>query len=150
MCILRNDVVTQTCPTILPQIIGGFLVIFISARRLIMARPTQNMENCTIVITYVGGHFTPFKIIINMGPFQINAKLTVIRIQQWKTSGNMSVKCIPPEHHFYIEKKKKKKKKKKLGYVGIFLFFLFLLQNIDCGYSLEPPRRSNQSRQSML
>ena len=29
----------------------------------------------------------------------------------------------------------------KLGYAGVDLFFLFLLQNIDCGYSLEPPRR---------
>ena len=29
----------------------------------------------------------------------------------------------------------------KLGYAGINLFFLFLLQNIDCGYSLEPPHR---------
>ena len=29
----------------------------------------------------------------------------------------------------------------KLGYAGVCLFFLFLLQNIDCGYSLEPPRR---------
>ena len=29
----------------------------------------------------------------------------------------------------------------KLGYAGVYLFFLFLLQNIDCGYSLEPPRR---------
>ena len=28
----------------------------------------------------------------------------------------------------------------KLGFVGVYLFFLFLLQNIDCGYSLEPPR----------
>ena len=28
----------------------------------------------------------------------------------------------------------------KLGYAGVYLFFLFLLQNIDCGYSLEPPR----------
>ena len=26
----------------------------------------------------------------------------------------------------------------KLGYAGVYLFFLFLLQNIDCGYSLEP------------
>ena len=34
--------------------------------------------------------------------------------------------------HFYIAK---------LGYAGVYLFFLFLLQNIDCGYSLEPPRR---------
>ena len=49
---------------------------------------------------------------------------------------NMSV-------HFYIEK---------LGYEGVYLFFLFLLQNIDCGYSLEPPRRggSNEYPQSMF
>ena len=37
----------------------------------------------------------------------------------------------PLEPHFYIEK---------LGYAGVYLFFLFLLLNIDCGYSLEPPR----------
>ena len=40
------------------------------------------------------------------------------------------MKFIPLTPHFYIEK---------LGY----LFFLFLLQNIDCGYSLEPPLQSN-------
>ena len=28
----------------------------------------------------------------------------------------------------------------KLGYAGVDLFFSFLVQNIDCGYSLEPPR----------
>ena len=40
----------------------------------------------------------------------------------------------------------------KLGYGGVYLFFLFLLQNIDCGYSLEPPRRggSNVYPQSMF
>ena len=45
--------------------------------------------------------------------------------------------------HFYIAK---------LGYGGVYLFFLFLLQNIDCGYSLEPPRRggSNEYLQSMF
>ena len=45
--------------------------------------------------------------------------------------------------HFYIAK---------LGYAGVYLFFLFLLQNIDCGYSLEPPRRggSNMYPQSMF
>ena len=32
------------------------------------------------------------------------------------------------------------------------IFFLFLLQNIDCGYTLEPPRRggSNEYPQSMF
>ena len=49
----------------------------------------------------------------------------------------------PFEPHFYIVK---------LEYAGVYLFFLFLLQNIDCGYSLEPPRRggSNLYPQSMF
>ena len=33
----------------------------------------------------------------------------------------------PLEPHFYIAK---------LGYAGVYLFFLFLLQNIDCGNRL--------------
>ena len=32
--------------------------------------------------------------------------------------------------HFYIVK---------MGLTGVYLIFLFLLQNIGCGYSLEPP-----------
>ena len=38
------------------------------------------------------------------------------------------------------------------GLQGYTLFFLFLLKNIDCGYSLEPPRRSgtNKYPQSMF
>ena len=49
----------------------------------------------------------------------------------------------PLKPHFYIAK---------LGFAGVNLFFLFLLQNIDCGYSLEPPRRggSNVYPQSMF
>ena len=30
-------------------------------------------------------------------------------------------------------------------YKGIHYFFLFLLKNIDCGYSLEPPRRGGSN-----
>ena len=49
----------------------------------------------------------------------------------------------PLKPHFYIGK---------MGYAGVYLVFLFLLQNIDCGYSLEPPRRggSNVYPQSMF
>ena len=36
----------------------------------------------------------------------------------------------PLTPHFYIVK---------VGFTGVDIFFLFLLQNIDCGYSLEPP-----------
>ena len=49
----------------------------------------------------------------------------------------------PLEPHFYIVK---------LGFTGVYIIFLFLLKNIDCGYSLEPPRRggSNEYPQSMF
>ena len=46
--------------------------------------------------------------------------------------------------HFYIVK---------LGFTGVYIiFFLFLLENKDCGYSLEPPRRGgyNEYTQSMF
>ena len=42
----------------------------------------------------------------------------------------------PLKPHFYIAK---------LGYAGVYLFFLLLLQNIDCGYTLEPPRRGGST-----
>ena len=45
------------------------------------------------------------------------------------------ITCPCNEHpltpHFYIEK---------VGFTRVYIFFLFLLQNINCGYSLEPPR----------
>ena len=49
----------------------------------------------------------------------------------------------PLKPHFYIVK---------LGFARVHIFFLFWLQNIDCGYSLEPPRRGgyNMYPQSMF
>ena len=77
--------------------------------------------------------------------------------------------------YFLKPKKKKKKKKKKkniitktylynltslnptfyvvkLGFTGVYIIFLISAQNIDCGYSLGPPRRggSNEYPQSMF
>ena len=43
----------------------------------------------------------------------------------------------PLNPHFYIVK---------LGFIGYTLFFLLLLKNIDCGYSLEPPRRGGSNK----
>ena len=56
---------------------------------------------------------------------------------------NIPIKFWPLKPHFYIVK---------LGVAGYTLFFLFLLKNIDCGYSLESPRRgcSNEYTQSMF
>ena len=49
----------------------------------------------------------------------------------------------PLKPHFYIVK---------LGLTRVYIIFLFLLKNKDCGYSLEPPRRggSNEYPQSMF
>ena len=49
----------------------------------------------------------------------------------------------PLKPHFYIVK---------LGFTGVYIIFLVLLVNIDCGYSLELPRRggSNEYPQSMF
>ena len=37
----------------------------------------------------------------------------------------------PLKPHFYVVK---------LGFTGVYVIFLISAQNIDCGYSLEPPR----------
>ena len=49
----------------------------------------------------------------------------------------------PLKPHFYIVK---------LGFTGVYIIFLISAQNIDCGYSLEPPCRggSNEYPQSMF
>ena len=49
----------------------------------------------------------------------------------------------PLKPHFYIVK---------LGFTGVYIIFLISAQNIDSGYSLEPPRRggSNEYPQSMF
>ena len=43
----------------------------------------------------------------------------------------------PLKPHFYIVK---------LGFTGVYIIFLFLLKNIGCGYSLEPPRRGGSTK----
>ena len=49
----------------------------------------------------------------------------------------------PLKPHFYIVK---------LGFTGVYIIFLISAKNIDCVYSLEPPRRggSNEYPQSIF
>ena len=46
------------------------------------------------------------------------------------------MKCIPPINPTNIEK---------LGFTWVYLFFLFLIQNIDYGYLLEPPHQGGSN-----
>ena len=47
----------------------------------------------------------------------------------------------PLKPHFYIVK---------LGFTGVYIIFLISAQNIDCGYSLEPPRRGGSNEYPQL
>ena len=49
----------------------------------------------------------------------------------------------PLKSHFYIVK---------LGFIWVYIICLISVQNIDCGYSLEPPQQggSNEYPQSMF
>ena len=77
----------------------------------------------------------------------------LVQIKMWQTKvwterQNDKKTCLynfgPLKHHCYTVK---------VGFTGVYIiFFFFLLKNIDCGYSLEPPRwgGSNAYTQSMF
>ena len=77
-----------------------------------------------------------------------NPLILLARIRNYiHTNSSITKTCLynfdPLRPHFYIVK---------LGFTGVYIIFLIFAQNIDCGYSLEPPRRggSNEYPQSML
>ena len=78
--------------------------------------------------------------------FETMKKTEVIQSEKWKQS-HITKTCLynigPLKPHFYIVK---------LGFTGVYIIFVISAQNIDCGYSLEPPRRggSNEYPQSMF
>ena len=47
----------------------------------------------------------------------------------------------PLKPHFYIVK---------LGFTGVYIILLISAENIDCGYSLEPPRRGGSNEYPQL
>ena len=87
---------------------------------------------------------------------EILYKLCLIRVykqvgKQWRTisqhrdaiTKTYLYNFDPLKPHLYIVK---------LGFTGVYIIFLISAQNIDCGYSLEPPRRggSNKYPQSLF
>ena len=96
------------------------------------------------------GHLGPYKHWPNVSmpsgmPFQIRS-LPLPKAQRMVWLG-ITKTCLynfdPLKPHFYIVK---------LGFTGVYIIFLIFARNIDCGYSLEPPRRggSNEYPQSMF
>ena len=72
-------------------------------------------------------------------------KMVVIKYQVMKAliTKTYLYNVDPLKPHIYIVK---------LGFTGVYIIFHISAQNIDCGYSLEPPRRggSNEYPQSMF
>ena len=68
-------------------------------------------------------------------------------VQSWVQLPSITKTCLyifdPLKPHFYIVK---------LGFTRVYIIFLISAHNIDCRYSLEPPRRggSNEYQQSMF
>ena len=73
----------------------------------------------------------------------LSARDTCISFQDNKIAKTCLYNFDPFKPHFCIVK---------LGFTGVYIIFLISVQNIDCGYSLEPPRRggSNEYPQSMF
>ena len=84
-----------------------------------------------------GGH-SPFVALLNSTSTVLCAVLFYVIIKKTRLYN-----FDPLKPHFYIVK---------LGFTGVYIIFLISAQNIDCGYSLEPPRRggSNEYPQSMF
>ena len=58
----------------------------------------------------------------------------VIQKRTWQSASRKQtyIMLTPLKSNLYIVK---------LGFTGVYIIFLFLLKNIDCGYLLEPPCR---------
>ena len=67
-------------------------------------------------------------------------------------AGLKKLNCITKTYLYYFDPLKPHFYIVKLGFTGVYIIFLISAQNIDCGYSLEPPPRggSNEYRQSMF
>ena len=65
------------------------------------------------------------------------------------TGGNHSILpfklCITKTQQYYFDPHKPHFYKVKLGLIGVYIIFLISAQNIDCGYSLEPPHRGGSN-----
>ena len=113
--------------------------------------PSKNYKLAPIIITLIFhlssnvsklsfGCMRPVKI-------QISLCIRVVRSESSLGAFCITKTCLynsdPLKPHFYIVK---------LGFAGVYIIFLISAQNIDCGYSLEPPRRggSNEYPQSMF
>ena len=107
----------------------------------------NNVNPCKPKFYYIKVGFNGVKIIkacFRDVYLYIKSQFALYKPQREKTITKTQLYMFDPlKPHCYIIK---------LGFTGVYIIFLNSAQNIDCGYSLEPPRRggSNGYPQSML
>ena len=63
--------------------------------------------------------------------------------------GNAVLRLICKTHLYSFDPLKPRFYTIKLGFTGVYINFLFLLKNVVCGYSLEPPRRGDSNKYTL-
>ena len=105
----------------------------------------EGFYNCIRAASYENlpfRHVRPTKIQTSLRIRAVWSK-SVVCVKKIRITKTYLYNFDPREPHFYIVK---------LGFTGVYIIFLISAQNIDCGYSLEPPLRggSNEYPQSMF
>ena len=67
-----------------------------------------------------------------MANYDVRGHFLRCALNIWAIMKTRQYNFDPLKPHFYVVK---------LGFTGVYIIFLILLRNIDCGYSLKPPRR---------
>ena len=85
----------------------------------------------------------PERLYISFSKYHVKFDIQTSTLCQYCITKTCLYNFDPLKSHFYIVK---------LGFTGVYIIILISVQNIDCGYLLEPPRRggSNEYLQSMF
>ena len=108
---------------------------------------TFNVDICHFLLKLITVWLEGYKVVV-MNNENVMSMIDVSKgmekhLWAWIITKTRLYNFDPLKPHFYTVK---------LGFTGVYIIFLILLENIDCGYALEPPRRggSNEYPQSMF
>ena len=115
-----------------------------TGKKLVRAISAESMYRCMLLfldhILYRRAHFVRARYKYEALTYNLVAMLFGDKMWLYGQKGrhHITKTCLynfdPLKPYFYIVK---------LGFTGVYIIFLFLLQNIDCVYSLEPPHRTH-------
>ena len=69
-------------------------------------------------------------------PHPLSLKRSLVKVKNILITKTRLYNIAPLKPHFYIVK---------LGFTGVYIILRISAKNIDCGYSLEPPRRGGSN-----